>query len=91
MATYPITGPDAQILNAGAVCTYLGCELRTLRRWIEAGRFPRPRRVGRTRFWTGQDIAAYLSLEGRYVVGPQETDDEEPPKKSKKKGETPPG
>jgi predicted DNA-binding transcriptional regulator AlpA len=53
--------PDDVLLGPKDVARILDIDLRTLRRWLAAGRFPKPSRIGkRYRRWLSQDIRALL-------------------------------
>ena len=49
------------LLRARTVCRLLDCSDRTLRRWVDAGKFPPPdRKIGRTLRWRFDTVAAFL-------------------------------
>ncbi len=50
-----------QLLRASRVCRFLDCSDRCLRRWVSAGRFPRPDlKIGTTLRWRKSTVEAWL-------------------------------
>jgi predicted DNA-binding transcriptional regulator AlpA len=74
-----LSGPDAAVLTKREVVDFLKLRgPRTLDRLIEAGQFPRGRKVGkRGLIWTGADVAAFLQLQGRLTAGPADVAEED--------------
>jgi predicted DNA-binding transcriptional regulator AlpA len=79
VAEWKLPGPDHHTLGKKAVADFLGLkDGRALDRLVKAGQFPRGRSRGKQVFWSGADVAAYLQLEGRFIVGPLSADEKEP-------------
>lgn len=80
MALWSINGPELGLWHVEDVTRHFGWSKSKLYRLIKAGWFPRGRNVGGRQTWTGEDIACYLVLAGRWHPEGQEistTDDEE--------------
>jgi predicted DNA-binding transcriptional regulator AlpA len=77
------TGPGTEearkrLLSASKLCNLLDISPRTLRRWVGAGAFPPPVRVGpraRTLRWNPLDVVAYLRGEDLTSAGQDALDD----------------
>lgn len=64
---WSLPGPAALLLSISDVAKVVGVNVKTIVRMIESGEFPEGKLVGKRLTWTGQDLAAYLHLRGRYV------------------------
>ena len=52
--------PAAELLNVGAVATLLGCSKRHIYRLSDAGRMPRPLKVGALVRWRRVDVLGWI-------------------------------
>lgn len=66
MVLWSLNGPEGHLWSVSDVAKHFGWSRSTLYRLIDAGLFPRGRNVGGRMTWTGEDIAAYLLLAGRW-------------------------
>lgn len=58
----PTTVPDDGFISAATVRAYLDVPDRTFRRWIAAGRFPRPDlRIGKSLRWRRSTVLAWVA------------------------------
>ena len=55
-----VDGEVVDLLDARAVARRLACGTRSVWRWADAGRMPRPVRLGRLRRWRTADIDAWV-------------------------------
>jgi excisionase family DNA binding protein len=65
-----VLGP---LLTADEVANLLSLSKRTIRRWVQHGRFPAPFRLGRLPRWRTEDLTGWLSRlrpDGPDSVGP---------------------
>lgn len=69
MATWKLNGPDRDLWAVADVCKHFGWSRGRLYKLIRAGLFPRGRDMGGRQQWTGEDVAAYILLAGRW--GPE--------------------
>lgn len=69
---WTLPGPDALYLDVNEVAKLCGVDADTLRRWINAGKFPSGLKHGGKDTWSGADLAAYFHLRGRYSQNGEE-------------------
>ena len=50
-------------LNAKQVAEMLGVSVATLYRWMDEGRFPKPKRINHTVRWDPEAIKAFMSAD----------------------------
>jgi excisionase family DNA binding protein len=60
-ATAPALTPAAALLDVGAVAELLNCSPQHVRRLADAGRMPRPLRIGSLCRWRRTDLDAWLA------------------------------
>ncbi len=63
---WSLNGPEKELYSVAEVAKHFGWSRGTLYKLIEAGQFPAGRNVGGRQTWTGEDLAAYLLLAGRW-------------------------
>ena len=74
-----IDGPADDYLTLPEVVRYLRLSVRTVRRLMEEGKFPRPRQLSPgQKYWTWLDVVAYREWADRLRVGPVADDEPEP-------------
>ena len=56
----PLSASD-RLLTAQQVADMLGINVRTLREWRHAGKFPKPTTLGRSPRWRRRDVDAWLA------------------------------
>ena len=66
MALWSINGPDRELWTVDDVRRHFGWSRAKLYRLIRRGWFPAGKDVGGRPCWTGEEIAAYLLLAGRW-------------------------
>jgi predicted site-specific integrase-resolvase len=50
------------LLSIADVCQLVGCSIDSLRKWMRAGRFPRPtHQRGRNKFWTREVVETAIT------------------------------
>lgn len=69
MTAWTLHGPDRELWTARQVWEHFGWSKTKFYRLIEGGEFPAGRDVGGRWRWTGEDIAAYILLAGRWKPG----------------------
>ncbi len=78
MALYTLNGPDRELWQIADVTRHFSWSRSKLYALIKAGHFPAGREMGGKQCWTGEDLAAYLLLAGRWrPAGPKEITDVE--------------
>ena len=67
---WQLYGPDEDILTLAQTAKLFGYEIKSFRKLIKEGYYPRPRGLAPKEYYTGADIAAIWQLSPRY--GPQD-------------------
>lgn len=71
-----IDGPADDLLSIAEAAKYMRHSVKTLRRLIAEGKFPRPKTYPRGGQWVGwMDVVAYLHMADRMQAGQMATDD----------------
>lgn len=93
--TATIRVPDKPLLSLDEVKVCVGYSVRTIRRWVAEGKFPRPKKIaGGGRKWSNMAVAAWL-LWQEYAPDPasgevlddlDDDDDDEPEEKPRARG-----
>lgn len=60
MTTTTTLQSQFQLLAKQQLLDELGVSARTLETWVRDGRFPPPRRIGRTCYWTRQSVETWV-------------------------------
>ncbi len=60
-----VVQPRLGFVNSQNLCAELGVSPRTVRRWTRAGQLPQPRRLGRSCFWSIDEVRALLTPKER--------------------------
>lgn len=66
MAQWTLNGPERELWTVRDVCQHFGWGKTKFYALIKAGLFPAGRDMGGRQTWTGEDVAAYLLLAGRW-------------------------
>jgi predicted DNA-binding transcriptional regulator AlpA len=59
-----VVQPRLGFLNSQNLCMELGVSPRTVRRWTRDGRLPEPRRMGRSCYWSVEEVRTLLNNRG---------------------------
>lgn len=58
--TAPIRVPEKPLLTAGEVAALFDVHAKTIRRWVEEGKFPPPSKIGGQERWTNLAVGVWL-------------------------------